>query len=122
MIKKFKAPLIDDSGDLVIQDGEIILATDMDELVQEVRTVIKTNVWEWFLDPNHGFDYKVLWVKKPDKERITQAIYDAINQVERVTAIDDIRIDFDRARRKLSVFFVCRAGEELVEGGEVMKY
>lgn len=118
----YKSPLINDNtNDITLENGDIKLVSGIDELIQEVKTVIKTNVHEWFLDPTHGFDYTTVWRKKPTDEEITQALFNAIEQIERIDRIENIRIDFDRRERTLSVFFVAVAiNGERVEGSEVL--
>ena len=115
----FINPLTDD---IEFDDkGELVMIEGTDELVQEVTTVLKTNINEWFLDPSHGFNYQTLWKKKPNNDEISQALYDAIDQVDRIDRVEEVKTDFNREARRLSVHFVCVAENgDRIEGSEVI--
>lgn len=103
------------------EKGELVMVEGADELVQEVTTVLKTNINEWFLDPAHGFNYQTLWRKKPNNDEISQALYDAIDQVDRIDRVEEVRADFNRETRQLSIHFACIATNgEQIEGNEVI--
>ncbi|MBU8908496.1 DUF2634 domain-containing protein [Desertibacillus haloalkaliphilus] len=94
----------DGSGNFRMVDGK-------DELIQQVRLTIKTNLREWFLNPVLGFDYSTVFVKRPNREEIRSALVEAVDQVEGIDRIENIEIDFDRSKRKLKVFFVAISSE-----------
>ncbi|SFP19094.1 DUF2634 domain-containing protein [Salibacterium halotolerans] len=107
------------TGDLAMENGDFVWIEDHEELLQEIRSVLKTALEEWFLDPMFGTEYEAIQGKDISDDDVTQTIYDALEQVERVTAVTDIQIERD-GERQLSVFFRCYAGEEEVTGTEVM--
>ena len=103
-----KSLYINPTGDIEFDArGELKLIGGKDELVQSVRQIIKTNVNEWFLNPSLGFDYSTVFVKKPNEEEITNALIEALTQDERIERVEDIKIEFDRKERNLTVFFTA---------------
>ncbi|MCM3488771.1 DUF2634 domain-containing protein [Alkalihalophilus marmarensis] len=95
-------------GDLEFDsNGELKVVTEKDELIQEVRMMIQTNIGEWFLDPELGFDHSTVLVKQPDYEVIRGTITESILKVERVDRVDKIEFEFDRTNRTLSIHFVA---------------
>jgi hypothetical protein len=89
-----------------------------DELVQSVGIALKTNKGEWFLNPDdHGFDRTVIQSKKYDEAEVTDALYETIFQDPRVSTVEAVTFDFDKASRKLSVGFTfTKQDGETVEG------
>lgn len=117
-----KTLYLNSEGDLEFDsNGELKMVSDKDELVQEVRLTIQTNLGEWFLDPELGFDYSTVLVKKPDYELIRGSLTEAILQVERIDRVDTIDFNFDRSERNLSIHFVATSNEYgEIEGTEVI--
>ncbi|SFL81057.1 DUF2634 domain-containing protein [Salibacterium qingdaonense] len=107
------------TGDLVMENGDFVWIEEDEELLQDIRSVLKTALDEWFLDPSFGTEYEAIQGKGVTDDDVTQTLYDALEQVERVTTVTDIEIERD-GERQLSVFFRCYAGEEEVTGTEVM--
>ena len=110
-----KSLLLSEDGDLVIERGDFVEIEGVDEIVQRFRFILRTNKGEWFLNPDEGIDFKVFWQKLPDEEEIRLALEDAASQVPEIDRIENIRIDFDRRNRVLTVSFVAvlTTGEEV---------
>ena len=110
-----KSLLLSEDGDLVIKRGDLVEIEGVDEIVQRFRFVLRTNKGEWFLNPDEGIDFQVFWQKLPDEEEIRLALEDAASQVPEIDRIENIRIDFDRRNRILTVSFVAvlTTGEEV---------
>lgn len=117
-----KSLYLNGDGDLEFDsNGELKMVNRKDELIQEVRVTIQTNLGEWFLDPEIGFDYSTVLVKKPDYEMIRSVLTDAIMQVDRIDRVDTIDFNFDRSERNLSIHFVATSNEYgEIEGTEVI--
>lgn len=104
----------DGSNNIKMVDGD-------DELIQSIKLIISTNVGEWFLNPEHGFDRSILQSKKVDESQATDALYAAVLQDERVATVDNIEFDFDRVNRKLDIKFTfTKKDGETVEGGVIV--
>lgn len=97
---------LDSSGDIVI-DGQnnIALISGDDELMQQVNEVLRDNVGEWFLNPLHGFERSEVQGKNFDNNRVIDAIYNAMLQIEEVNRIENINLDFDRKNRKITIVY-----------------
>ncbi|EJW20017.1 DUF2634 domain-containing protein [Paenibacillus alvei] len=106
---------LDETGDIVIVNDDMQMVSGKDEVVQQVRIVLGTNLNEWFLDPEAGTDYDVLLQKQPNEEAIRAAVYAALEQVEQIQKVDNIEIRFDRANRMLYISFSATAtdGEKI---------
>jgi hypothetical protein len=88
-----------------------------DELLQSVRMTIATNLNEWFLNPEFGFDRSVLQVKILEEDRVIDELYAAILQDERIASVEDITFDFDRVNRHLKIDFkFTKKDGQTVEG------
>lgn len=76
-----------------------------EEILQSVRLTIQTNINEWFLNPDFGFDRYMIQGKKIDEDLATDAIYEAILQDDRIEIVDDLTFNFDHSTRKLKIEF-----------------
>lgn len=92
--------LLDSSGDLVMINGELQFVRGIDEVVQVFRTLMKTNLNEWFLNPLQGFDYAVInGVKTIEYESLDLALQNAANQIDEIDRVEDIEIVTNREER-----------------------
>lgn len=94
-MKTFK---LDDNGDLVIENGNLVMVEGKEELRQSIERILSTNINEWFLNANFGLDYEAIQGKGKSKESIKLAIAEAIYQDSRIVEVDikDIIIRHDR--------------------------
>lgn len=97
-----------ENGDLVF-DGQnnVRMVEGKDEEVQSIERVLTTNIYEWFLNINHGLNYSEVQGKGKSIESIRLAMIEAITQDERIVDIEYINVDIDRANRFLTVDFRC---------------
>lgn len=107
-----------DTNDLEFDGSNNLKYIDGDgELMQSVRLLIQTNLGEWFLNPEFGFDRSVILGRKYDPNVITDELYAAILQEERIAAVESINLDFNRSTRKLKIDFVLvKQDDNLLEG------
>lgn len=110
-----KALALTTDGDLLMEHGQLQEVDGVDEVVQRFRQIVRTNKGEWFLNPDEGIDYRVFWQKLPDDEEIRLALEDAASQVPEIDRLENIKIDFDRRNRVLTISFVAvlTTGEEV---------
>lgn len=102
---------LDGSNNLRMVEGD-------DELIQSVWMVVSTNLEEWFLNIDHGFKRKIVLGKNVNFEAVTEELYAAILQDERVSSVEDIQFDYDAATRKLRIDFAfSKQNGEIVKGG-----
>jgi hypothetical protein len=115
-----RAPKIVD-GDLVFENGDVVMVEGDEELAQSLRTVFQTRKEEWFLNSEHGLDRSPLLVKKFDEVLAADAIAEATVQEERVQRIENI--SFKREGRSLMVdaTFIKEDGQPLqLEGVNIL--
>ena len=98
----------DGSNNLKMIDGD-------DEIIQCVKMIIKTNLGEWFLNPDHGFRRAVVQGKHVDYNEAIEELYAAVLQEPRVAAVEDMQFRYDAAIRELTIDFAFRkhSGEVL---------
>lgn len=100
----------DGSNNIKMVDGD-------EELIQSIWMIISTNVGEWFLNPEHGFDRAAVRGKKVDYNITTETLYAAILQEDRISSVDDIQFTFDPVKRELSIDFTCtKTDGQQIEG------
>ncbi|EJU22955.1 hypothetical protein HMPREF1143_0485 [Peptoanaerobacter stomatis] len=106
--------------DIVIENGDVMLVYDTDEICQCVERAITTRLEEFFLSLEHGMDYEEMQSKAPDIDRLKLDVIEAALQEERLSLIESIYIDINRANRKANIMFVgiLENGEEIQ--GEVV--
>ncbi len=97
---------IDNSGDLVITDGNFVLVDGIPAIEQQLRVALRMFKGEWFLAPNDGIPYiQTIFVKGTSLGVITTLLRKAILAVPGVTQINTFDLQFNAAARTLSVSF-----------------
>lgn len=116
-----KSLLLDDTGDLVMENGELQFVSGKDEIVQCVRQLIRTNLEEWFLNPAMGFNQSVvLGQKRVNIVDVREALVYTIEQEPRIDNVESINIEFDNKTRELHISFIAIAQGEEIEVQEVI--
>lgn len=92
------------NGDLVFNKSmDFEMVEGVDEVAQCVERTLTTNINEWFLNILHGLDYDKVQGKGKNKQDIELAIRIAVLQERRISAVEYIEVDIDRANRSLVV-------------------
>lgn len=91
------------NGDLVISSGELAMIEGDHELAQSVKLTMETARGEWFLNEDFGMLRDPFEAKPHNEEEIRAALIEAATDDERITAVDDLTVAFDRPGRLLSV-------------------
>lgn len=115
-----RAPKIID-GDLVFENGDVVMVDGDEEIIQSVQTTFQTNKGEWFLNTDFGLDRSPLLTKRFDEALAIDAIAEATAQEERIQRIENI--SFKREGRSLTVdaTFIKEDGQPLqVEGVNIL--
>lgn len=102
-----KSLKIDQTGDLVVKNGDFFVVEDEDELSQTIKTLLQTNLNEWFLNPEEGLDYSVVFTKKLDEEAIVFAIRECLSQLDEIDRAEDFSFNFNSMERHLEVTFIA---------------
>jgi hypothetical protein len=113
-LKSFK--LVD--GDIVIENGELLMVSDDDELIQQIKEVVSINLNEWFLNLDHGIDFSIYFQKPMNQELIQTSIIEKIQELEQITTVEITSFEYDERTRKPNISFVAtKTNGETVEGG-----
>lgn len=99
---------LDGNGDLVMEDGDMQIIGGLDEVVQNYQVLMRTNLNEWFLNPELGFDFSVVnGVKKINDDDLKIALQNVADQLDEIDYIENVQYEFDRSNR--SVIISCEA-------------
>lgn len=90
--------VFDNQGELVMVDGK-------EEEAQSIERIFTANVKEFFLDPDHGFDYDLLKSKHPDRNLIRLGLITAATQDDRVKSVSLTTFDFSNTARTINIGF-----------------
>lgn len=112
-----KSFLLTDKGQFLF-DGQnaLVMVSEDDELMQCVQQIITTNLGEWFLNPNIGWDRFNTLGQKPNEERTINDLIEAIITGEpRIAAVEEVVLIYDRPGRHLVIQYtvVKNDGTEL---------
>lgn len=97
--------LIDNKGDVIVQDNEIQMVSDTDLISQTVRQVLKTNLGEWWLNEEEGIDFSCMLCKNPNFDQIQDNITLGLAQVDETFKL--ISFDCQMEGRKLVINFTA---------------
>ena len=97
--------MIDNNGDVVIQDDRIVMVSDKDLITQTVRQVLKTNLGEWWLNENEGIDFYCLLGKNPNYDQIKDNIKLGLLQIDETFTLTSF--DCSLKNRKLTINFTA---------------
>lgn len=104
--------LLDNDGDVVIENGRIQMTSGADLTAQTFRQVIATKLGEWEYNPGEGMDFSVLLTKNYNVDLIRDAIESAAKQVDEDAEITDF--SFERQGRDAEIsFYIKTEGQEI---------
>lgn len=105
---------VDNSGELVFANGDLVLLDGTDAIAQNLRIALRMFKGEWFLNVDEGVPYiQNIFIKAPRISVITVLLRKAILSVAGVEEIKTFDVQVDAAARSLSVTFDAR----LADGG-----
>lgn len=99
--------MLDDDGDVVINNNDIQLVENEELIRQKVRNVLSTNKGEWFLNEDEGINFDNLLGKNNPEELVRAEIEQGIQQVDENFAITEFEMYADKNSRKLTVNFTA---------------
>lgn len=98
--------LLDDTGDLALSGGDLVLVSDLAAIEQEISIRLQFLRGEWFLDTTAGLPYfQNILVKSPNLAAIKTLFTNEILSSAGVKALLSLVLDFDRKARVLTVTF-----------------
>lgn len=103
-----KGFLLDEKGDIVIKDGELVVISDTELTAQTLKTVIGTNKGEWFMNEEEGIDFNYMLGKGITDDMQRTQIQDACNQVDESLHVENFDVDRDKKSRTAKVNFSAK--------------
>lgn len=98
--------LVDDSGDLVIRNGDLVLIDGAEEIAQRLRIRLRLFVGEWFLAPAEGVPYfERILGRKITKAALLSLLREQILACPGVAEVTSLTAEVDGGRRSVSVSF-----------------
>lgn len=87
-----KGFMLDEHGDVVIENGEIQMVHDVELTAQTIKSVLQTQKGEWFLDWEEGINHNEILGKKryaTNGDAISEKYTKEIKEIERKNAEDE---------------------------------
>lgn len=105
---------LDNDGDLLIEDGDLVMSLGIDEIDQLLRQRLKFFSAEWFLDTEAGIPYfDEVFVKNPDPVTLNTIFKDIILSSPGVIGLDEFDLKIDTVLRELRLAFRARTTEDI---------
>lgn len=95
--------LLNKHGDIKKVNGDFQFINGKDEVVQQIKQILKTNKKEWFFNPDYGISYENLQHKKINEDLVKDCIRDGISQCSDDITIESIEIGYKKEYRLLYV-------------------
>ena len=96
--------LAPDGEELEVVDGDLVLASGLDAVAQDVDLALRLVQGEWFLDEDAGTPYwDVIWRKAPNLAVVRAVLTDRIESRAAIQRVESFDMTF--AQRELSVSF-----------------
>lgn len=115
---EIKGFALDDNGDVLIVGNEIVMISGDSLLQQRVKSVLSTNLKEWFLDWDEGIDHRNLLGKNVTEELVRYEIERGLQQVDDTLELTEFVCKLDPASRTVTVRFCARTGKGETVGGD----
>lgn len=95
--------LLNKQGDIKKVNGDFQFINGKDEVVQQIKQILKTNKKEWFFNPDYGISYENLQQKKINEDLIKSVIKEGFDQCSEDITIESIEIGFKKSLRLLYI-------------------
>ena len=106
--------LLNSSGDLYISEtGDIALGNSVSQKIR-IRLLWFEGEWRW--DTGEGLPYfSDLFIKNPDTDAFESLIRTKIFEVEEVTDVKDVEVNFDGRTRKAVIKYTALTDSETIK-------
>lgn len=93
-----------DTGDLVMADGDLQIVSEMDEVIQTYQTLMRTNLNEWFLNADMGFDFSVIYgVKRINYDKLRLALQRVADQMDEIDYVEGLKVEECKKTRRAKI-------------------
>lgn len=111
------------TGDLALRDGDVLLIDNAERVAQQILITMRFWLGEWFLDVQDGIPYlDYVLVKSPNLLHIRQIFTEAIEKIEGVQRVEEMKFAFDVKNRSLRVDYEVSTNYGLLTRREVLGY
>lgn len=101
-------PISPNLNDLLIVDGDLVIISSTQEILQHILQRLRFYLGEWFLDNTQGVPYyQQILVKNPDLGNIDAVLQNAITQTPGVDLLQTFSSNLENGTRQLFVSFSC---------------
>lgn len=109
------------SGDLIIQDGDLLINSGIEAIRQRLQTRLSFFLGEWFLDVDSGLPYYDEVLKKnPDPVVLDGLFKSTILGTDGVIGIDEFDMSLDTVIRQLKLTFKARTTDGNINFDETL--
>lgn len=109
---------LDENGDVLIENNEISIVTGAHLVQQKVRTVLMTNLREWFFDWDEGINRDNLLGKGTSEELARYEVERGLRQVDETFTITEFDYSEDMTTRTAKIIFKAQTESGVEVGGE----
>lgn len=110
---------LDENGDVLIENNMISMVNGDSLLQQQVLTVLRTNLKEWFFDWEQGVDFGNLLGKNTNEELVRYEVERGLKQVDETFVITEFSYAADLNTRKAEVHFKAQTDNGNEVGGGI---
>lgn len=111
------------NGDLAMHNGDLLIIDNAERVAQQILITLREWRSEWFLKTADGVPYlEYILVKNPNENHIRQIITEAIASVPGVRSVTDLRFEFNRILRTLTITYEADTDYGLLTKKEVLGY
>lgn len=97
--------LLDKKGDIKKVDGDFSFISGKEEVIQQVKQILKTNAGEWQFNTDYGIHYENLQQRRINEDLIKDEIRLGLSQCSEEITIESIEIGYKKELRLLYVEF-----------------
>ena len=96
--------------DLVIENGDLVLVTEAEALVQNIKVRLYTFYGEWAFDTTQGVPYfEDILVKNPNISNIQAILKNVILETKGVTKLSSFIFEYEPRTRSASLVFTVES-------------
>jgi hypothetical protein len=96
---------LDKNGDLKKVNGDFQFVSGKDEVIQQIKQILKTNLGEWKFNEDYGISYENLQQKRINEDLTKDTIRDGLSKCSENIIIESIEIGYKKSLRLLYIEF-----------------
>lgn len=93
--------LLDKKGDLKKVNGDFQFISGKEEVIQQIKQILKTNKGEWQFNEDYGITYENLQQKRINENLIKDVVRDGLSQCSEDMTIESIEIGYKGEHMRL---------------------